>query len=303
MSQTLRARGNADFPVQTRWGFYRGSMDSGGLQMIARRRVLAVVAVVALSVLLIWAFSGWNQAGPTPSTAGGIRPLSAADADGPSTTPKSVAAPVVTAAGTGSPPPAPAEVPIGQLAPSDPPTSVPAWPAATTQAGGPQPAPALPTAPGTAPTSGPTTAQPAAPTAASPSTTPIGHCTDRNLDVLARTDAPVYPMGHTARFDLIVVSLDREPCVRDIGRGLRELIVMNLNGTRMWSSNDCSYDTASDPQILRPNEPMVFSLTWQARTSHPRCSGPRQPLGPGTYQVSARLGARMGGGTQFTLGR
>jgi hypothetical protein len=131
----------------------------------------------------------------------------------------------------------------------------------------------------------------------------MGQCADASLDVLARTESPSYPGGRSARFDLIIVSLARDPCVRDIGRGLRELVVTDLNGTRLWSSMDCSLDTHSDLQVLRPSAPVTFSLRWMARTSHPRCSGPRQTIGPGVYQLSARLGTRVGGGTQFTLRR
>jgi hypothetical protein len=131
----------------------------------------------------------------------------------------------------------------------------------------------------------------------------MGQCTDASLDVLARTDAPDYPVGHSARFDLIIVSLARDPCVRDIGRGLRELVVTDLSGTRVWSSLDCSFDTHAEVQVLHPHVPVTFSLIWQARRSHPHCSGPRQAVGPGVYQLSARLGTRVGGGTQFTLRR
>ena len=102
----------------------------------------------------------------------------------------------------------------------------------------------------------------------------------------------------------MIVSFAPAPCVRDIGRGLRELVVTDRTGTRLWSSLDCgvsSADTHPDVQVLRPMTPVVFTLTWAGRTSHPHCSGPRTVIGPGEYQVGARLGSKTGGGARFSL--
>jgi len=45
-----------------------------------------------------------------------------------------------------------------------------------------------------------------------------------------------------------------------------------------------------DPQVLAPGATRSFSVTWSGLSSQPRCVGQRTRVGPGTYQLVARVG-------------
>jgi hypothetical protein len=55
-------------------------------------------------------------------------------------------------------------------------------------------------------------------------------------------------------------------------------------------------------KVLEPGKPVVFPLTWAARSSAPGCTAARRAdLPPGSYQLTGKLGRLISGAAPFTL--
>lgn len=126
-------------------------------------------------------------------------------------------------------------------------------------------------------------------------------CPDRAVTVAAQTDQPAYPAGQRPQFTIAIGTNGPLPCLRDIDRGLRELLVQTTDGRRLWSSNDCYQATGGGVQLLVPGRPLTFHLAWVPRTSAPGCPLHRDPITAGNYVLLAKLGPLTSPPTPFTL--
>jgi hypothetical protein len=164
---------------------------------------------------------------------------------------------------------------------------------------------AAPTTPAPAARNGVTPA-PAARNGAAPGPAPAtapaqaAECADQNITVVAQVGAPNYRVGDRPLFRLVIANRGNKPCSRDLDPGLRALVV-NGPGGQLWADNDCNPDHHPEVRVLEPGKPLVFSVNWAGRTSHPGCGGARQPVGPGTYQLVGKLGPLTSGPAQFAL--
>ena len=121
-------------------------------------------------------------------------------------------------------------------------------------------------------------------------------CADGDLAVTAEAERDSYAVGATPTLVLTVRNTSARPCRRDLGQGAAELLIMS-GRDRIWSSDDCAPGGAPGPVVLQPQKSDVIRLTWPATRSRPGCEGPKTPIEPGTYVVSARLGElRVQGG-------
>jgi hypothetical protein len=136
-------------------------------------------------------------------------------------------------------------------------------------------------------------ASPASPSPPAPPPPPPGPpqpCPDTAIGVTAEVDKPSYESGQQPNFTINVVNTGQVPCTRDIGRHLRELVVMTADGAnRLWSSNDCYSTDGVEVRVMQPGEKFPFSLRWLGTTSEPGC-GKRTRLGAGDYLLIAKLG-------------
>jgi hypothetical protein len=146
-------------------------------------------------------------------------------------------------------------------------------------------------------------ARPAAPSSTAPTTTtttttmppppraePPKPCPDKVIRVTAEPGAPSYRVGERPLLRLMIRNAGPVPCIRDVGRKLRELVITTANGRkRLWSSNDCYAPPDTDRRVLAPAQTLRFSLNWAGRTSAPGCPLNRTTVEPGTYRVTANL--------------
>jgi hypothetical protein len=121
-----------------------------------------------------------------------------------------------------------------------------------------------------------------------PSTGPAA-CPDSALAVAAEVDPATHPVGGRPRLRLVVTNVSDRPCLRDLDAARQEIVVWGPDGSRMWSSNDCSRAAGVDLRTLVPGQPAVFAVTWAGRTSVPGCTGPRTTVPAGTYNVMTRV--------------
>jgi len=138
-------------------------------------------------------------------------------------------------------------------------------------------------------------------TTSSPPPAPVRRCPDSVLEVVARPAERSYRVGEHPLLRLLVVNRGEVPCVRDVSRRLRELVITTRGGKRMWSSNDCFHPDGSDQRTLLPGRPLRFALNWAGRTSAPGCPAERVTVEPGRYRVVGKLGPLTGTATRLTL--
>lgn len=166
---------------------------------------------------------------------------------------------------------------------------------------------APPSSPGPDDPRGSVTASPRTSATGSPPATttpppgPPKPCPDAVVKVVATPDVPSYPVGARPLLRLVVTNVGAVPCVRDVSRQLREIVVQGMDGKRLWSSNDCYGPPERDVRLLAPKQALQFSVNWAGRTSAPGCPADRTRVPAGTYQVVGKLGALVGAPTPLTL--
>jgi len=160
---------------------------------------------------------------------------------------------------------------------------------------------ASPTSSAAAPTGSPTTKPAPKPTPTAPPGPPKA-CADEKIRVAARPGVASYRVGERPLLRLVVVNVGKLPCIRDLSRKLREMVITTANGKqRLWSSNDCYGPPGTDRRTLAPGKPVEFTLNWAGRTSAPGCPLQRKTVPPGRYRVIGKLGALAGAPTPLTL--
>jgi len=172
------------------------------------------------------------------------------------------------------------------------------------------PSPAPTTVSPTPSTTPPVTANwspsPSAPalSAPSPTPTPTGPfaCADKDLTLVALVEKDTYRVGSQPRFKLSVTNSSTRPCLRDVGSGQQELWV--TSGTKkLWSSDHCSPNRGADSRTVFPAEKLTYWLSWSAKTSEVGCPKTNSEVGPGAYQLTARLGTLVSKPVPFTIAK
>jgi hypothetical protein len=126
-------------------------------------------------------------------------------------------------------------------------------------------------------------------------------CSDKNIGLVAQVGASSYRSGQRPEFRLVIANIGSAPCTRDLDPGLQELVVSGPGGARLWDSNDCFPAHKPASQVLAPGKPMVFPVSWAARTSAPGCGANRKEVPPGSYQLTGKLGGLTSGSAPFTI--
>jgi hypothetical protein len=166
--------------------------------------------------------------------------------------------------------------------PSSPPPSTRPADASSTTSASPSPAPATSKTP--------------------PVPLPLRPCPDKVIKVTAKPGARSYRVGSHPLLRLTIHNAGEVPCIRDVSRRLRELVITTANGgKRLWSSNDCYAPADADRRTLLPGRPLSFSLNWAGRTSSPGCPVKRTTVEPGRYRLTASLATLQSPPTQLLL--
>jgi hypothetical protein len=145
-----------------------------------------------------------------------------------------------------------------------------------------------------------TPAAPTFPTASSTAPLAGGPCSDAMLSLAVHAPTSV-AVGSRPEFDLVVTNVSPVPCVRALDKGLQEVVLLDLAGSRIWGSNDCSPETSADQRTLAPGQAVSFPVLWAGLTSEPTCTAPRVAPGAGSYLLRGRLDTLVGPDTPVTL--
>jgi hypothetical protein len=115
-----------------------------------------------------------------------------------------------------------------------------------------------------------------------------GPCSDAMLGLQLRAPASA-AVGSKPTFELVVTNTSPVPCVRALDVGLREIVLLDAAGNRIWGSADCAAAGTSDIRTLAPAEVVSFPVVWSGLTSEPTCTAARVNPPAGAYTLRGRL--------------
>ncbi len=126
-------------------------------------------------------------------------------------------------------------------------------------------------------------------------------CPDSSLAVKGLTNAPQYVIGDQPKFTMIVTNIGLVACKRDVGAAVLAAYVYTLDNNRLWSNLDCAPSNETLVKTFNPGEQVTTEVTWTGMGSAPQCPLPREPIGPGTYNLVVQLGNLRSAAVPFSL--
>jgi hypothetical protein len=126
-------------------------------------------------------------------------------------------------------------------------------------------------------------------------------CPDSTLAVKGITNQPQYVVGDQPKFTMVVTNIGLVACKRDVGAAVLAAYVYGLDNNRLWSNLDCAPSNETLVKTFQPGEQVTTEVTWTGMGSAPNCPLPRQPIGPGTYNLVVQLGNLRSATVPFIL--
>ncbi|MGK2881185.1 MAG: hypothetical protein ACSLE6_10450 [Mycobacterium sp.] len=126
-------------------------------------------------------------------------------------------------------------------------------------------------------------------------------CPDSTLAVKGLTSAPTFVVGEQPKFTMVVTNIGLVACQRDVGAAVLAAYVYSLDNTRLWSNLDCAPSNETLVRSFEPGEQVTTEVTWTGMGSSPQCPLPREPIGPGTYNLVVQLGNLRSAAVPFIL--
>jgi hypothetical protein len=126
-------------------------------------------------------------------------------------------------------------------------------------------------------------------------------CPDSTLAVKGITSQPDFVVGDQPKFTMVVTNIGLVACKRDVGAAVLAAYVYSLNNDRLWSNLDCAPSNETLVKTFNPGEQVTTEVTWTGMGSAPNCPLPRQPIGPGTYNLVVQLGNLRSAAVPFIL--
>lgn len=126
-------------------------------------------------------------------------------------------------------------------------------------------------------------------------------CPDSTLAVKGITNVPQYVVGDQPKFTMVVTNIGLVACQRDVGAAVLAAYVYSLDNQRLWSNLDCAPSNETLIRTFQPGEQVTTEVTWTGMGSAPNCPLPREPIGPGTYNLVVQLGNLRSAPVPFML--
>lgn len=147
----------------------------------------------------------------------------------------------------------------------------------------------------------PTSATPTAAVTPPPVLKEGDDCPDSTLAIKGITSEPEYVVGDQPKFTMVVTNIGLVTCNRDVGAAVLAAYVYSLDNQRLWSNLDCAPSNETLVKSFSPGEQVTTEVTWTGMGSAPQCPLPRQPIGPGTYNLVVQLGNLRSASVPFIL--
>jgi hypothetical protein len=126
-------------------------------------------------------------------------------------------------------------------------------------------------------------------------------CPDSTQAVKGITNVPQYVVGDQPKFTMVVTNIGLVACQRDVGAAVLAAYVYTLDNQRLWSNLDCAPSNETLIKTFQPGEQVTTEVTWTGMGSAPNCPLPRQPIGPGVYNLVVQLGNLRSATVPFML--
>lgn len=126
-------------------------------------------------------------------------------------------------------------------------------------------------------------------------------CPDSSLAIKGVANAPQYVIGDQPKFTMVVTNIGLVACKRDVGAAVLAAYVYSLDNKRLWSNLDCAPSNETLVKTFNPGEQVTTEVTWTGMGSAPQCPLPREPIGPGTYNLVVQLGNLRSAAVPFIL--
>ena len=126
-------------------------------------------------------------------------------------------------------------------------------------------------------------------------------CPDSSLAIKGITNAPQYVIGDQPKFTMVVTNIGLTACQRDVGAAVLAAYVYTLDNKRLWSNLDCAPSNETLVKTIEPGTQVTTEVTWTGMGSAPNCPLPRQPIGPGMYNLVVQLGNLKSAPVPFVL--
>lgn len=230
-----------------------------------RRRVAALVILLLVVALLVWAL--------TAAARGGRGGEGSSETETAESTPTTtlVTEPTVTVPGESE----------SATAPTTAPTTATTTATATTQV--------------TAGATAPATSAVAAPAR-------TGACELKDLVITAITAQPSYAAGVQPVFQMEVDNPTDTECVIDLNKNLLRFEVYDMGtNERIWSDTDCYEPVATGIQNFPPGAKQRWEARWSVTASQPGQCSNRPAVKPGAYFLHAVIGDNASEATPFNI--
>ena len=126
-------------------------------------------------------------------------------------------------------------------------------------------------------------------------------CPDSTMAVKGITNVPQFVVGDQPKFTMVVTNIGLVACQRDVGAAVLAAYVYTLDNQRLWSNLDCAPSNETLIKTFQPGEQVTTEVTWTGMGSAPNCPLPRQPIGPGVYNLVVQLGNLRSATVPFML--
>ncbi|MFH8349093.1 hypothetical protein [Streptomyces sp. NPDC018045] len=126
-----------------------------------------------------------------------------------------------------------------------------------------------------------------------PAGTALANCAPGTTELKLRSLKETYEPGERPTFEVTIENSADSACKVDLGRGYAALTITGpADDERVWSSGDCPAGSGGTAPVQVPAGGSVKrTVEWDRKPSTSECATPAaEAVGPGTYQVEAKVG-------------
>ncbi|OKI07236.1 hypothetical protein A6A06_35535 [Streptomyces sp. CB02923] len=139
-----------------------------------------------------------------------------------------------------------------------------------------------------------------------PAGSALANCAPDTTKLKLRSLKETYEPGDKPKFEVTIENSAGSACKVDLGRGYAALTITGpSDDERVWSSGDCpSGSGGTAPVQVNAGGSVTRTVEWDRRPSTSECATPAaEAVGPGTYQVEAKIGGLAAVRASFDLAK
>ncbi|MEV5594161.1 hypothetical protein [Streptomyces sp. NPDC052496] len=132
----------------------------------------------------------------------------------------------------------------------------------------------------------------------------LANCAPATTELKLRSRKESYAPGEKPTFEVTIENAADSACKVDLGRGYAALTITGpTDDERVWSSGDCPPGSGGTAPVQVPAGGSVQrTVEWDRKPSTSECATPAaEAVGPGTYEVEAKVGGLDAVRTSFVL--